>query len=47
MTTEGSVAGFAAKRPDHLLSEGREWPPESAAGFAAKRPDHLHSESRR
>ena len=47
MATKGSVGGFAAKRPDHLLPEGREWPPASAAGFAAKRPDHLHTESRR
>jgi hypothetical protein len=26
MTTKESVTGFAAKRPDHLLSEGRRWP---------------------
>ena len=48
MATKGLVGGFAArKRPDHLLSESREWPPASAAGFAAKRPDHLHTESRK
>ena len=33
MATKGSVGGFAAKRPDHLLPEGREWPPASAAGL--------------
>src|SRR6202044_3997517 len=28
MATKGSAAGFAAKRPDHLLPEGRRWPPK-------------------
>src|ERR1700691_2786771 len=28
MATKGSAAGFAAKRPGHLLSEGRRWPPK-------------------
>ena len=28
MATKGSAAGFAAKRPDHLLSKGRRWPPK-------------------
>ena len=28
MATKGSAAGFAAKRPDHLHSEGRRWPPK-------------------
>ena len=27
MATKGSATGFAAKRPDHLHSEGRRWPP--------------------
>ena len=27
MATNGSAAGFAAKRSDRLLSEGRRWPP--------------------
>ena len=26
MATKGSAAGFAAKRPDHLQTEGRRWP---------------------
>ena len=47
MGTKGSVTGFAEKRPDHLLSEGREWPTVLAADFAAMKPDHLHTESRR
>ena len=28
MATKGSAAGFAAKRPDHLLPEGKRWPPK-------------------
>ena len=28
MATKGSAACFAAKRPDHLHSEGRRWPPK-------------------
>ena len=28
MATKGSAAGFAAMRPDHLLPEGRRWPPK-------------------
>ena len=28
MATKGSTAGFAAKRPDHLLPEDRRWPPK-------------------
>ena len=28
MATKGSAAGFAAKRPDHLQTEGRRWPPK-------------------
>ena len=28
MATKGSAAGFEAKRPDHLLPEGRRWPPK-------------------
>jgi hypothetical protein len=28
MATKGSAAGFAANRPDHLLPEGRRWPPK-------------------
>ena len=28
MATKGSAAGFAEKRPDHLLSKGRRWPPK-------------------
>ena len=28
MATKGSAAGFAAKRPDHLHTEGRRWPPK-------------------
>jgi hypothetical protein len=28
MASKGSAAGFAAKRPDHLLPEGRRWPPK-------------------
>ena len=27
MATKGSAAGFAAKRPDHLQTKGRRWPP--------------------
>ena len=46
MTTKESAAGFPAKRPDHLHTEGREWPTVLAAGFAAKRPDHLLAEGR-
>ena len=26
MAIKGSAAGFAAKRPDHLPTEGRRWP---------------------
>ena len=48
MATKGSAEGFAAKRPGHLLAEGRRWPPKgSAEGFAPKRPDHLPTEGRR
>src|ERR1700733_6727200 len=28
MATKGSAAGFAAKRPDHLPTESRRWPPK-------------------
>jgi hypothetical protein len=28
MATKVSEAGFSANRPDHLLSEGRRWPPK-------------------
>ena len=28
MAIKGSAAGFAAKRPDHLRSKGRIWPPK-------------------
>src|ERR1700678_934568 len=28
MTTKGPAAGFATKRPDHPLPEGRRWPPK-------------------
>ena len=28
MVSKGSSAGFAAKRPDHLLPEDRGWPPK-------------------
>ena len=28
MYTKGSAIYFAAKSPDHLLSEGRRWPPK-------------------
>ena len=28
MATKGSAAGFAEKRPDHVLPEGRTWPPK-------------------
>ena len=37
MAIKGSVASFAAKRPDHLLPESRRWPPRVRAGFAAKK----------
>ena len=29
MAIKRSVASFATKRPDHLLSEDRRWPPKS------------------
>jgi hypothetical protein len=28
MVTKGSAAGFAAKRPNHLHTKGRRWPPK-------------------
>jgi hypothetical protein len=28
MATKGLAAGFAAKRPDYLQSEGKRWPPK-------------------
>ena len=31
MAIKGSAADFAAKRPDHLQSEGRRWPGSAAA----------------
>ena len=47
MATKGSAAGFAAKRPDHLLS-GQEMATKwSAADFSARMPDHLLPEGRR
>ena len=33
MANKGSPAGFAAKRPDHLPSEGRRWPPKGQQEF--------------
>ena len=28
MAIKGSATGFAAKRPDHIHSESRRWPPK-------------------
>ena len=36
MATNGSEAGFTAKRPDHLLPEGRRWPPMGQQQFCNK-----------
>ena len=33
MATKGSAAGSAAKRLDHLLPEGRRWPPKGQQVF--------------
>ena len=33
---QGSGAGVAAKRPDHLLSKGRRWPPKVSSRFCSK-----------
>ena len=47
MAIKRSAAGLAAKRPDHLLPEGKRWPPEGQQQVLQQRPDHLHSEGRR
>src|ERR1700735_1296840 len=36
MAAKGSAAGFVAKRPDHLLSEGRRWPPKDQQQVCSK-----------
>ena len=48
MATKGLVAGFAEKRPAHLLSEYKRWPPKGQHQvFSAKRADHLQAEGRK
>ena len=48
MVTKGSAAGVVAKRPDHLLPEGRGQPPKGQQQlFVVKTLDHLLPEGRR
>ena len=48
MATDGSAACFAAKRPDHLHTEGRRWPPKGKKQvLQPKRPNHLLPEGRK
>ena len=37
MATKGSAAGFAEKRPDHLHTEDRRWPPQGQLQVLQKR----------
>ena len=37
MTTKGSTTVFAAKGPDHLLPEGKKWPPKGQQQVFQKR----------
>src|ERR1700722_16508061 len=43
MATKGSAAGFAAKRPDHLLSEGSRWPPKGQQQVLQERDQITYS----
>ena len=43
MATKGSGAGFAAKRPDHLLSDGRRWPPKGQQQVLQQRAQITYS----
>ena len=47
MATKGSAAGFATKRPDHLQTEDRGWPPKGQQHVLQQRPDHLLPEGMR
>ena len=37
MATKGSIAGFVAKRPDHLHTESRRWPSKGQQEVLRKR----------
>src|SRR6202044_2983741 len=43
MATKGSTAGFAAKRPDHLLPEDRRWPPKGQQQVLQQRDQITYS----
>ena len=43
MATKGSAAGFAANRPDHLLSEGRTLPPKGQQQVLQQRDQITYS----
>ena len=47
MATKGSAEGFAPKRTDHLLPEGRKWPPKGQQQVLPQRDQTTHSLGRK
>ena len=43
MVTKGSAAGFAAKRPDHLHTEGKRWSPKGQQQVLQQRDQITYS----